>query len=443
MTRAYSGDSSYDASYSLVLLTKTPASEVQQKEEITVGALYINQDLRKNIIDFNKSSNKYHITVKSYNTDDYTTGVTQFNNDIVSGTGPDIIDITNIDYNQYASMGVFEDLYPYMDKAGINRSDYLENVFKAYEIDGKLYAVIPQFVISTTMVKASKLSSPGWTLSEMLDFVEQNNVENIFDYGSRSMVFYYCIYNNMNEFMNWETGESSFDGEDFARVLEFAAKFPDDEDINYSTEGDGISAKIRGDKVLLMQTSFDSVQEYQMYNGLFGEKVNFIGYPDVDRKGNMITSTSGSVAINASSKHKDGAWAFVSTLLSDEYQEGLVAENSMSYGFPVKRSALEKQFAKDMEKEYTTDANGNQVEQMKTSWGYDDYEIDIYAATQEEIDAVRTIIESAEKASTSVNEELINIITEETGAFFKGQKSAKETADIIQNRVQIYMKEHS
>ena len=42
-----------------------------------------------------------------------------------------------------------------------------------------------------------------------------------------------------------------------------------------------------------------------------------------------------------------------------------------------------------------------------------------------------------------VNEELINIITEETGAFFKGQKSAKETADIIQNRVQIYMKEHS
>lgn len=47
LTRAYSGDSSYDASYSLVLLTKTPASEVQQKEEITVGALYINQDLRK------------------------------------------------------------------------------------------------------------------------------------------------------------------------------------------------------------------------------------------------------------------------------------------------------------------------------------------------------------------------------------------------------------
>lgn len=311
LTRAYSGDSSYDASYSLVLLTKTPASEVQQKEEITVGALYINQDLRKNIIDFNKSSNKYHITVRSYNTDDYTTGVTQFNNDIVSGTGPDIIDITNIDYDQYASMGVFEDLYPYMDKAGINRSDYLENVFKAYEIDGKLYAVIPQFVISTTMVKASKLSSPGWTLSEMLDFVEKNNVGNIFDYGSRSMVFYYCIYNNMNEFMNWETGESFFDGEDFARVLEFAAKFPDDEDINYSTEGDGISAKIRGDKVLLMQTSFDSVQEYQMYNGLFGEKVNFIGYPDVDRKGNMITSTSGSVAINASSKHKDGAWAYL------------------------------------------------------------------------------------------------------------------------------------
>ena len=243
--------------------------------------------------------------------------------------------------------------------------------------------------------------------------------------------------------MNWETGESCFDGDDFIRVLEFAAKFPDDNDIDYTTEGDGICARIRGDKVLLMQTSFDSVQEYQMYNGLFGEKVNFIGYPDADRKGNMITSTTGSVAINASSKHKEGAWEFVKILLSDEYQDSLVSENSMSYGFPVKRSALEKQFARDMEKEYTTDANGNKVEQMKTSWGYDDFNMDIYAATQEEIDAVKAIIESAEKTSTVSNEELVNIITEETGAFFKGQKSAKETADIIQNRIQIYMKEHS
>ena len=109
----------------------------------------------------------------------------------------------------------------------------------------------------------------------------------------------------------------------------------------------------------------------------------------------------------------------------------------------MKKSALEKQFEADMTPEYYEDENGNQVEQMKTSWGYDDFNIDIYAAKPEEIEAVRQIIASAERTAGSVNEELVNIITEETAPFFKGQKSAKDTAEIIQNRISIYVKENS
>lgn len=427
--------------YSLVYLTKTPASEVPQKEELLFGTMWLNQNVRKSIIDFNKSNTKYHISVKEYSTDDYMTGLTQFNNDITSGNGPDIIDISNIDYKQYVSKGVLENLYPYMEKDGINKEDYLMNVLKAYEVDGKLYGIVPQFYITTTIAKASKVGdTPGWTLTEMLDFVEHSEAENIFQYGSRESIFYYCIYNNIDEFIDWETGECRFNGDDFIRVLEFANKFP--EEIDYNSD-EGISSKLRSDKVLLMQTSISSVQEYQMMNGLFGEKTTYIGYPNSERKGNLIQPTNGSVALNAKSKNKDGAWEFIKILLSDDYQNSLVSEWGSSWGFPLKKSALDKQFEKDMTPEYYEDENGNQVEQMKTSWGYDDFNMDIYAATQEEIDAVKEIITSAEKTSGSVNEELTNIITEETGAFFKGQKSAKDTADIIQNRIQIYVKENS
>ena len=80
---------------------------------------------------------------------------------------------------------------------------------------------------------------------------------------------------------------------------------------------------------------------------------------------------------------------------------------------------------------------------MKTCWGYVDFNIDIYAAKPEEVEAVRQIIASAERTSGSVNEELVNIITEETAPFFKGQKTAGETAEIIQNRISIYVKENS
>lgn len=430
-----------ETQYSLVYLTKTPASEVPQKEEILFGTMWLNQSVRKSIIDFNKSSAKYRISVKEYSTDDYMSGLTQFNNDITSGNGPDIIDISNIDYKQYVSKGVFENLYPYMEKDGVNKADYLENVLKAYEVDGKLYGIVPQFYITTTIAKASKVGEvPGWTLSEMLDFVENSEAENIFQYAGRESIFYYCIYNNIDEFIDWETGECRFNGDDFIRVLEFANKFP--EEIDYNND-EGISSQLRSDKILLMQTSISSVQEYQMMNGLFGKKTTYIGYPNSEKKGNLIQPINGSVAINAKSKNKDGAWEFIKTLISDDYQNSLVSEHGSSWGFPLKISALDKQFEKDMTPEYYEDENGNQVEQMKTSWGYDDFNMDIYAATQEEVDAVKEIIFSAERTSSSINEELTNIITEETGAFFKGQKTAKDTADIIQNRIQIYVKEHS
>lgn len=436
--REYTGEKT---EYSLAILKKTPASQMPEKEELMFGTMWLSQSMRKNIIDFNKSSDSYHISVKEYaSTGDYDAGLTQFNNDITGGKGPDIVDVSGIDYKQYAAKGVFEDLYLYMEKSGIQKEDYLENVFRACEVDGRLYGIIPQFYVSTTIAKASKVGDvSGWTLSEMLDFSENSNADNIFPYGSRSGIFYYCIYNNIDEFINWETGECFFNGDDFIRVLEFADQFP--EEPIYDDE-EGIYKKLCDDRILLMQTSLGSVQEYQMYNGLFGEETAYIGFPNSERKGNLIQPTDGCVAINSKSKNKDGAWEFIKVFLSEDYQNSLVNEHG-SWGFPVKKSALDKQFENDMTAEYYEDENGNKVEQMKTSWGYDDFNMDIYAAKQGEIDAVKKIISSAEKCAGSVNNELNNIITEETEAFFKGQKSAKETAEIIQNRIHIYVKENS
>lgn len=429
-----------DTSFELIFLSRQNSSEITAKQEITLGTLWLDSDLKKSIIDFNKTNDKYRITVKEYASQDYQTGITQFNADMTTGSCPDIIDLSSLDFSQYASKGIFEDLYPYMEKSGINKEDYLENILKAYEVDGKLYGIIPKFYVSTTMAKTSLVGDvSGWTLSEMLDFVEEKNPENVFRYGNRSEIFYYCIYNNIDEFIDWETGECSFDGEEFKRTLEFAARFPENPD--YSEEQEGIASMLRSDKVLLMQDSLSSVQEYQMMNGLFGEKATYIGYPNSERKGNLIQTAGGSMAMSAKSEYKDGAWEFMKTILSDEYQDSLVSEYG-GWGFPVKKSSLEKQFELDMTPDYYEDEEGNKIENPKTTWGYDDFEMEIMAATQEEVDAVRGLIASAEKLSGSTNEQLVNIITEESEPFFKGQKSAADTAAIIQNRIQIYVNEN-
>lgn len=445
-TMTQSWNSKGNSSNELVYISRKKASEVEPKVELVYGTLYLDYQLRGTIIDFNKANPRYRIVVKAYGENDDGTrsedGITQLNAAITSGNGPDIIDLSAISFSQYAAKGVLEDLYPYMEKSGIDRNDYLENILRAYEVDGKLYGVMGQFNISTTMAKTAKVGDvTGWTLAEMLDFAEANPTENIFQYGTRSSIFAYCVYYNIDEFIDWGSGQCNFDSPDFIRVMEFAAQFP--EEYDYAMAREGTASQLHSDKILLMQSSVDSVQEFQMYRGLFGEPISFVGYPNSAREGNLINPRGGCMGISSRSKNKDGAWEFVSQLLSEEYQNDLVSEwGGGIMGFPVSKAALEKQFENDMTPNYYEDENGNQVENMKTSWGYDDFNIDIYAATEEEVGAVRTLIESAARVYGSVDQQLISIITEEAEPFFSGQKSAAEAAGVIQNRLRTYVNEN-
>jgi len=61
--------------------------------------------------------------------------------------------------------------------------------------------------------------------------------------------------------------------------------------------------------------------------------------------------------------------------------------------------------------------------------------------TEEEADLLEYLI-SVAKPSGNSNTEIMNIITEEAGAYFKGQKSAKDVASVIQSRVQVYVNEN-
>lgn len=425
----------------LLLLEKKKSSEVAQKEEVTLGTLWLDDNVKSAVIDFNKSSDKYHISVKTYGQDDWESGLTQFNADVASGSGPDLIDFSNLNYTLYAEKGIFEDLYPYMEKSGLKKEDYVENVLEAYEMDGKLYGFTTEFSIYTMVGKSSVLGDiSGWTLSEMLDFIDQHKDSEVFSYASQQYMLYLLVYNNMDEFIDWETGKCSFDGPEFARILEYTKTLPEQYDDDAEEEGE--ASRLRSNKLLLMTESVSSVEECQMLEGLMGEKPTYVGYPNKDREGNLISAIGGCLAISSKSKNKEAAWAFLQTLLTEDYQNSLVDGWGWS-GFPILKSALELQFEKDMTPEYYTDENDEKVEQPKTTWSYgDDFEMDIYAAKQEDIDQVKALIASAKKRQNNVDEELINIISEETEPFFKGQKSASDVANVIQNRIQVYVNEN-
>ena len=53
-----------------------------------------------------------------------------------------------------------------------------------------------------------------------------------------------------------------------------------------------------------------------------------------------------------------------------------------------------------------------------------------------------SVVKSEYYVCTTGNDEITNIITEEAEAFFKGQKSVADVANVIQSRVQVYVNEN-
>ena len=93
-------------------------------------------------------------------------------------------------------------------------------------------------------------------------------------------------------------------------------------------------------------------------------------------------------------------------------------------------------------KTYTyTDENGKEITQAYDNELYiKGNSVKIPIAQQKDIDEVTRMIEST-SSRAMLDQNISTIINEEAGAFFADQKSAEETAGIIQNRVSVYIGE--
>ncbi|WMC92634.1 ABC transporter substrate-binding protein [Kineothrix sp. MB12-C1] len=426
----------------LTYLTKKKGSEVPEKKIMSLATMYLDYEMRKQVIDFNKKSQEYRIEVKEYMSasNDYEAGLTQLNTDIISGNAPDMVDLSNGSMKQYIAKGILEDLSPFLEKdAELKREDYLENVLKAYEVDGKLYAIPPYFYLQTVVAKTADVGErTSISMAELIDMVKNlPEGTELYEYGTKSTILMYNTMMNMDEYVDWSTGECKFNGEEFINALEFANYF--DENYNWDEERPSTPERLQNGTLLMLNTGISAVTDYQMTKLLFKEPITFIGFPTSKENGSFLSGTGGVLGMSAKSKNKEGVWEFLRIAITKESQEK--SDNRGRWGFPIMKSALELQFTEAMKEDYYEDADGNQIKQPKTSWSYDGYDMEIYAATEEEIKEVRSLIESID-TQYQYDEQMNAIISEEAAAFFEGQKNAKEVADIIQSRVQIYVNEN-
>ena len=428
---------------------KVDPKEYKERQTLTLACAYIYDDLRRAVIEFNKGNVDYRIQIHDYSKLDQNTGkdyskiLESMNLDISAGRIPDII---VLQYNQpaysYINKGLFADLKPMMEQdAEMSVDDFLPNLIEAYSTNGKLYQMLTRFNVASCLADARIVQDGPITLGNYKEICQKNHVEISDMFGSmqRNWGMQQLMQTSGEAFVDWNNGKCSFDSPEFVEMLELVNALPnpkEGEEFDYEK----YETYYREGKSLLMQ---QWIGEYSSYNnikvGQFGRDIAFNGYPGIS-SGISVIQPSFLISIAERSKYKDAAWSFLRTLLTAEAQYPLDKEGNVNfYSFPVRKDSLKVLEDRAQQPDYYEDGEGNKIE-YHSSWWIGGQEIEIPTMSKKDAETVTQFLMSVNQPMR-YDEKIFHIVEEEAGAYFEGQKSAKEVASIIQSRVSIYLSE--
>lgn len=430
--------------------------DIENKDVLVLAGTYIDEEMRRRVVEYNRTNDRYRIVLREYSGNHFSEGWLTLNNDIAAGNMPDILLTSGMPVDDYIRQGLIADLWPLIrGDEELSETEFMTNVFDAYSKDGKLYYVVPSFVVVTMAAKTSLVGDGSdWSMTKMRQVLDGMGGEawpvgeplTRSDFINRAMSFCGGI------FIDVETGKCAFDTEEFISLIEFANTLPEKIDraalaqSGYFRTSD---TQYLDNRALLMELRIDSLSpslSYQL-NGYLGGEFTLVGFPVafqaesvtasgeavVNRGGAYITSEN-QLVLSSRCENLEGAWEFVRYYLTDEYQE------NTQYGLPVNKRILMEQAKWTMERPFRIDENGEKVEYDYTL-SFNGEQMIVRPLSQEQLDRVIVHMESIRNECYN-NQEVMGIINEELGSYFSGQKSAKEAAALIQNRVQLYVQEN-
>lgn len=435
----------------ILVLNRMDAADVQQKTELTLACFSLDYNLRSQIVKFNQTSTDCRIVVRDYaeyaDGEDYYAGLTVFNTEVLAGKIPDLI-VGNmmLPIRQYAARGMLENLWPYLDAdPGYSRDKLMTRPVEAAQVDGKLYQLPINFGI-TTAVGLGRIVGDytTWTLADVKNALSKlpEGAMVFNQYYTQSEMLMYCVAMNAKDFMDWQNGTCNFDSDEFRALLEFVKPLP--AEFSWQSDGEYESdfTRMKSGKQLLYPMNLNDFDNIYYTFAALDHDIRFVGFPREDGSSGSAFTASVTLCITTACKDKAGAWAFIRSTLSEEYQKNL-------WNFPILRSAFDAMAGKAMTQEYQTDANGSQVLDENgdpipissggMSYG-DEPMIELYAVTQEQYDTVMELIESTTNF-LDYDQSVLSIITEEAAGYLAGDRSVEEASRLIQSRVNLYIQE--
>jgi len=399
-------------------------SQVPERQPVVIGLDHYYGNIKNLVRRFNRLNEEYRAEIAEYDSG-------ELKERLMYGSAelPDLLEITGIRTEWLESKNLLEDLNPYLEKSElISREEILPSVLELLEEDGKLLSMAASFTIRT-LITAADFMEEGRTPEEE-HFAEGNwDYDRYLALGSLYPESWYFDMNGpanvwgsmsvtaLDQFVDWKEHVCSFDSAEFKRLIEQI------NNLDYPVKpagGNRPSAEenLMSRQVLFQYMTYGSPYDYDTRLNQSGGKIRTVGFPSADGTPVFLFSASQNLAIYAESPNKDGAWAFMEFLLSADEQSWYSSSNDV---FPVRRDSFEA---------YLTRAYSYLEEDM------------VHSLDLSRKDTPEKLRYMTEHLGMNQNDsEISTIVSEELQAYFRGQKTADETAKIIQSRAQLYLDE--
>lgn len=413
----------------------------QERTVLTLACFDLDRTISERVLRFNRTNTEYRINVKDYSA--YNTesardaGYTRLNAEIVSGKAPDLFCTKDLPVQTYAARGLLEDLWPYIegdDELG-GREALVQPLFQALTVKGKLYQIAPSFLVYTVIgPKETVGNTMGWTFEEFFAAYEKmpEGCDVMNSYMTRDSALTASLCLCVNQFIDWEKGACSFDTEEFRNLIRFSELFPETAEYNGA---DAYQRIVGGEQMLLYAALFD-FSDITMHTDFLGDEAVYVGLPGTGGNGSAFEVQQG-LAMSASCQYKDAVWEFMREILDEDYQ--LDSVGLYVSGFPSNKAAFDKLLEEASTPEL--DANEKEIPRGGRSVGSGAVH-PIYAMTEDQRSAFLALLEST-TAMRYWDEAVMEIVFDEVGAYYNGDKTLEQVTANIQKRAKVYVSEQS
>jgi hypothetical protein len=433
----------------LFKLTKVDPKDVPDKTIITVASIEDEYYFSGYLAEFTAAHPEYQVEYKLYAEDSGTSfedALKAFNTDVLAGKIPDVLVINSLmPYGNYADKGLFANLYPLIDKdPDVSRGDYYKPFLEALETDGKLFSIAPIFQVYTLAGKTSVFGEKqGQSLEELEEAAAKVPGASLFGNINRADFIDGFFMRMSYGFIDTEKGVCNYEDPEFISLLEYAKTFPapapDAPPFMSSTWFPGETSDYKEDKILLEYMNlFDLREIVSLEQVEFGEPITFLGFPNGYGGSGITARARLETAVMADAKNPDGAWEFVKGLqgYGDPFTESCGYPPLMV--FPLLQSEMDILAKNATEPAFQYDfTTGERIPRIQWLGADLSGQPNNTEADNEKMFKLFKSIDGIHRSIPAIND----IIREETDAYFAGDRSAEETAKIIQNRATTYLEE--